>query len=197
MPHSCRNRHWQFNRWISSDRACGCLRRLAGLRRSASAASAFACSCSANSTSVLSSSVGQAFGRVSTSTTARGVDGISMCSLRERVENGEADIVLHDAAVHDIGQEHTDLEFQRGRAEIGEQHERFRVLQHQRMAARDLEQDRMHPLDIAAIGDADLDLDAAELVAVRPVADRIVDQVRSWAGSPTGAGTSRSRWRAR
>ena len=61
-----------------------------------------------------------------------------MRSRVERFEDGEADVVLHDVAVEDVGEEDADLELQRRRPEIGEQHERLGVLQHQRMAARDL-----------------------------------------------------------
>src|SRR5206468_7613874 len=46
------------------------------------------------------------------------------------------------------------------------------------MGAGYVEQYAMDELHVAAIGDAHLDVDAAKLVAVRPVADRIVDEVR-------------------
>lgn len=54
----------------------------------------------------------------------------------ERLDDGEADIVLRAATIHDVGEEDADFEVQRIRTEIDELHERLRVLQHQRMAAR-------------------------------------------------------------
>ena len=67
-------------------------------------------------------------------------------------------------------------------ADIGEENEGLGVLQRHRMGACDLREDRVHPPGVDAVGDVDRDVDAAELVAMRPVADRAVDQFASWAG---------------
>src|SRR5690606_29818226 len=86
----------------------------------------------------------------------------------EGVHDPEPDLVLNPAAVGDIGKEEAYFEFERSGPEIRKLHEGLRILQYGGLRPRDLQQDFLNASHIGAIGNADPDIDAPKLVAMRP-----------------------------
>ena len=79
--------------------------------------------------------------------------------------------------VGDIGQRDAQAEHQRAVAEFFEDCRRRRVAQHLGMIVGALLQDGDHLLGIGTVADADLDVDGAERVAMRPVEHAAGDQL--------------------
>ena len=86
-------------------------------------------------------SVHGGFSATFVSMATRGVDGriSTIRCLFKGFEHGEANVVMHSVSVQDVREEYADLELQRCRSKIREQHERFWILQHQRVGFRDVE----------------------------------------------------------